>query len=51
MKLTGMTSTGARNEIMRALEKETRSLRAKRNDIVIISKIILPEKIINLLRK
>ena len=32
MKLTGMTSTGVRNEIMRALEKEIRPLSAKRNN-------------------
>ena len=47
-KILHKVSTGIRDEIIKALEEEIRTVRTI---IVIISKIKLPEKIMNLLRK
>ena len=47
-KILHKVSTGIRDEIIKALEEEIRTVRTI---IVIISKIKPPEKIMNLLRK
>ena len=50
-KILDKASTGIRDEIIKALEKEIRIFRTKRNNNHNNIKNKLPEKIINLLRK